>query len=228
MKIGRLAVLSGEDKDCTFLLKNLSVFEAGRSPGNHILLKDGSIALSHFRICRNADTYSVYDLGSKGGTLVNGNAIEKIDLAEGDLIHAGNLEIRFDYVDENANGKIASSAPKFEEYTKQAEAPGEEVVSHGTTACLRVIEGEEKGKAFRLIGKKKFTIGRSTKNDIRLRDGKVSRVHCFVERVGNHFIVSDNESANGTVVNGEPVKKTVLKEGDYVRLGFSILRFGWS
>ena len=33
------------------------------------------------------------------------------------------------------------------------------------------------------------------------------------------------ESANGTVVNGERVKKTVLQEGDFIRLGYTMLKY---
>ncbi len=70
-----------------------------------------------------------------------------------------------------------------------------------------------------------FKIGRASTSDIRLSDVKVSRDHCLIEQVGGHFIVIDLESANGTIVNGERVRKTVLKNNDFLRLGFTVLRF---
>lgn len=229
MDIGRLVVISGQDQEKTFLLKNLSVFEAGRAAGSHILITDPSVAFNHFRIHRSGSSYSLHDLGSRSGTLVNGSPAEIAELGEGDVIQAGDVEFRFDLVDAETPGKVASCAPEFDLARDPANGVGEKaIVSHGTTAYLRVIEGDEKGKSYRLIGKGRFVIGRSTKCDLRLKDGKISRCHCVIEKVGDHFVMSDQGSANGTVVNGEPIKKTVLKEGDYVRLGYSILKFGWS
>ena len=43
--------------------------------------------------------------------------------------------------------------------------------------------------------------------------------------VRDHHIIVDLESANGTVVNGDRVKKTVLKEGDFIRLGYTMLKY---
>ena len=225
MQVGRITVLNGEDQENAFLLKNLSVFEAGRSQGNHILLKDDSVAMSHFRICRQDDGYQIYDLGSRHGTLVNEEAVERVDLTDGDLIQVGEICLKFDLVEEGeAEGDIASSAPKFEE-SRDSRGGVPEVSSHGLNASLRVIEGEGKGKVYKLVGKTRFSIGRSTKSDLRLKDAKVSRVHCYIERVDGKFVLTDNESANGTIVNGDIVQKVDLQAGDYLRLGFSILKF---
>ncbi len=236
MKIGRLELLNGSEPGKVFLLKDLSVFEGGRSPGNHILLKEPSVAMSHFRICRKDEEYSIYDQGSKHGTLVNGEEVERTVLQPGDLIKAGELEIQFDLVDENAPGKAASCAPELEDVAGQPQPGAEEVqaepeeerevaVKTATVPALLVVEGEEKGRIFPLVGKNKFQIGRLTTSDIRLHDGKVSRLHSSVEQVRDHFVVVDLESSNGTVVNGERIKKTVLKDGDHIRLGFTILKF---
>jgi pSer/pThr/pTyr-binding forkhead associated (FHA) protein len=187
--------------------------------------------MNHFRVCLHGETYTIYDLGSSSGTLVNGAACEKKELSQDDVIKAGDIELKFSWVDAAAQGRLASCAPvsdsKAEEEALADDAESKPVVSHGQYAYLRVIEGEEKGRNFRLIGKVKFILGRSAKSDLRLKDCKVSRAHCEIQKVGDHYIICDNDSANGTFVNGEPVKKTVLNEGDYIRLGYSILKFGW-
>ena len=89
MKVGCLTINNGEDAGKKVLLKNLSVFEAGRSQGNHVFLKDSSVACSHFRVYRSGQQYSIYDLGTKTGTQVNGENVDKMDLASGDNISAG-------------------------------------------------------------------------------------------------------------------------------------------
>ena len=106
-KIGCLDIFAGEEAGKRILLKNLSVFEAGRSAGNHICLKDPSVAMSHFRICREGLSYSIYDLGTKRGVLVNGQRRDKAVLKAGDIIQAGEMQIAFLLVDEASDGRLA-------------------------------------------------------------------------------------------------------------------------
>ena len=47
-----------------------------------------------------------------------------------------------------------------------------------------------------------ITIGRSSENDIQIRDKFVSRKHLRVRQRGNRFFVKDLGSENGTFING--------------------------
>lgn len=225
VKIGCLTVLEGQDAGKRILLKNLSVFEAGRSPGNHICLKDETVAMSHFRVCRNGQDFSIYDLGTKRGTLVNGERVERMDLPEGAVIEAGNVKLQFELVDEETPGRLASSAPDMDVEDGQALHGGVLTKTRASTPTLVVVDGDDRGKRLPLIGKPQFKIGRSVASDLRLADGKISRDHCVIESVRDQYIIVDLESANGTIVNGDRVKKTVLKEGDFIRLGFTMLKY---
>ena len=71
------------------------------------------------------------------------------------------------------------------------------------------------------------TLGRATTNDVVvLLDATVSRLHAVIERYPTGFCVRDLGSANGTFVNGEPVRgETRLRTGDELRLGNSRLTF---
>jgi pSer/pThr/pTyr-binding forkhead associated (FHA) protein len=225
MKIGCLVIHDGSTPEKRILLKNLSVFEAGRSQGNHICLKDDSVAMSHFRIYRNGQSYSVYDLGTKRGTIVNGKPVEKTDLQDGDTLEAGDLKMSFELADEETPGRLASSAPDSSEADAQSIHGGVLTKTRASTPTLVVIDGGDEGRRLPLVGKSQFKIGRSVTSDLKLLDGKVSRDHCLVETVRDHHIIVDLESANGTIVNGERVKKTVLQEGDLIRLGFTMLKY---
>ncbi len=225
MKVGCLTILEGSEAGKRILLKNLSVFEAGRSQGNHICIKDESVAMSHFRICRNGQQFSVYDLGTKHGTHVNGQPVEKVDLEPGQIIQAGDVKILFELVDEETPGRLASSAPDSDEKDAQAMNGGVLTKTRASTPTLLVVDGEDRGRRLPLVGKNQFKIGRSVTSDLKLADGKISRDHCIVETVRDQFIIIDLESANGTIVNGDRVKKTVLKEGDFIRLGFTMIKY---
>ena len=225
MKTGCLIVTYANGQEARILLKNLSVFEAGRSQGNHVCLKDDSVAMSHFRIYRKGAEYSVYDLGTKRGTLVNDQPVEKVALQHGDVIQAGDLKIAFELVDEETPGRLASSAPDSDEKDAQAFNGGVLTKTRASAPTLIVIGGDDSGRRLPLVGKTQFKIGRSVTSDLKLVDAKVSRDHCLVETVRDHHIVIDLESANGTIVNGERVKKTVLQEGDFIRLGFTMIKY---
>jgi pSer/pThr/pTyr-binding forkhead associated (FHA) protein len=62
-------------------------------------------------------------------------------------------------------------------------------------------------------------IGRSPECDLPVRDILLSRRHCIIEQVGETWVVADLESKNGTHVEGQPITRHVLSDGDVVRLG---------
>ena len=225
MNIGCLTVQEGIDEGKKILLKNLSVFEAGRSQGNHIYLKDESVAFSHFRVYRDGERFSIYDLGTKSGTLVNDEPVEKVDLQSGDAVRAGTVSMIFELVGEGTPGRLASSAPDSCEEDAQAINGGVLTKTRASAPTLVIVDGDDQGKRFPLNAKPEFKIGRSVTSDLRLSDGKVSRDHCIIETMRDQHIITDLESANGTVVNGERIKKTVLKEGDFIRLGYTMIKY---
>jgi serine/threonine protein kinase len=90
---------------------------------------------------------------------------------------------------------------------------------------LQVIDGADKGQAFRLPPTGTIRIGNSRKNtDICLHDLFVARVHCHVEVGAGKVTVSDEMKPNGILVNGAKVAHHELKPGDVVRIGNSYLR----
>jgi pSer/pThr/pTyr-binding forkhead associated (FHA) protein len=225
MNVGCLVITKGKEEGKRYLLKNLSVFEGGRSQGSHIFLKDDSVAYCHFRVYRNDTEYSVNDLGTSKGTLVNGEKVEKMALSPGDVVQVGDVELQFEMVDDTVPGRLASSAPDSEEADSQAQCGGILTNKKASSPALVVIDGKDKGRTFILSGKDRFKIGRAMSSDLKLTDAKISREHSMIEAVHDHHIIVDLDSSNGTVVNGERIKKTVLKQGDYIRLGFTLIKY---
>lgn len=63
------------------------------------------------------------------------------------------------------------------------------------------------------------TIGRSTRNDIILRDPYISSEHALVRFSAGTYLLEDLESTNGTFVNGVKINGPVtLKNGDRISL----------
>jgi len=65
----------------------------------------------------------------------------------------------------------------------------------------------------------RITIGRHSNNDIVPKDASVSNYHTIIERKGEKLIVLDQESKNGTFVNGIKVQSAELNDKDIVKIG---------
>lgn len=91
-------------------------------------------------------------------------------------------------------------------------------------SSLYVIRGKDQGKRFELT-LDHATVGRDRSNWIQLHDTEVSRKHAELRRSGNSFSIHDLESSNGTFVNSQPVAKHLLKSGDRVQIGDSVMIF---
>ena len=85
---------------------------------------------------------------------------------------------------------------------------------------------EETGETFALV-EALITVGRGAGVDISLNDPSVSRLHAELIRRGPYLYVSDlGLSVNGTRVNGRPVGRRVLLEGDVLSFGTARTRVG--
>jgi pSer/pThr/pTyr-binding forkhead associated (FHA) protein len=72
------------------------------------------------------------------------------------------------------------------------------------------------------ITKDEFLIGRGSDCDLRLRQSAISRHHCLIRTQGGELTLMDLGSSNGTYVNGQRVRSSmVLRSGDVIRLDVS-------
>ena len=84
---------------------------------------------------------------------------------------------------------------------------------------LMAMAGSLAGNVFR-VGGERLSIGRSKTASITLSDQGVSRIHCVVTGDGqNRYFVEDQESTNGTIVNGAMVTRVQLSAGDRIQVG---------
>jgi hypothetical protein len=91
------------------------------------------------------------------------------------------------------------------------------------TPFLRI---EDSGEVIPLRGEV-TTVGRGLGVDVRLDDPSVSRLHAELVRRGPYVYVVDlGLSRNGTRVNGRPVARRVLDEGDVLSFGAARCRVG--
>jgi pSer/pThr/pTyr-binding forkhead associated (FHA) protein len=64
-----------------------------------------------------------------------------------------------------------------------------------------------------------FAIGRHPRNDLVLKDPRISSFHCRIEMEGERCVLLDLKSRNGTLLNSARIDRATLKPNDAIQLG---------
>jgi diguanylate cyclase (GGDEF)-like protein len=75
------------------------------------------------------------------------------------------------------------------------------------------------------IGDAPVTIGRGADCTIALPHPSVSRLHCRIWREDGRYHILDLESTNRTFLNGKPVTRAELRDGDQIGVGSNTIKF---
>jgi diguanylate cyclase (GGDEF)-like protein len=121
---------------------------------------------------------------------------------------------------------------KISEKTEQTEITAKESKSDRDRfkddkgPCLIMIEGDYLGEVYP-IEKSLVLIGRGEDADVTISDPSISRRHAKIEKIGEEYLICDLGSTNGVLINGSRKKEQNLKDGDKIKLGRVVLRFGF-
>jgi len=97
--------------------------------------------------------------------------------------------------------------------------------SRMTGVTIKILHGADRGKVFQNI-EPPVTIGREEGNSIQLNDERVSRCHFKIQRDNDRLVLTDLDSTNGTKVNGEDCQLKILRHGDLISVGRSLMLVG--
>ncbi len=125
--------------------------------------------------------------------------------------------------------KMAPRAPS----DNQPKAQGPAVRASDSTAKLRTLSQAPSPKTptrtLRILSEGQteevalvattFAIGRHPRNDLVLKDPRISSFHCRVEMEGSKYVLLDLKSRNGTLLNSARIDRAVLKHNDQIQLG---------
>lgn len=73
--------------------------------------------------------------------------------------------------------------------------------------------------------KERITIGRKPHNDVQIENLAISGDHAVIVTILNDSFLEDLNSTNGTLVNGQAIKKHVLRNNDVIELGKYKLKY---
>lgn len=197
----------------------------GRRPYNDIVIDNLAVSGEHAAIQMTAGDVFLEDLNSTNGTYVNGKAVKKQQLANGDNIEIGKYKIKFvgDGVAENFDKTMVVKA-------RPAAAPAPSAPGGNSTfnpaassdstglgsfhAAIKVLSGAASGREVPLtkvvttIGKPGVAVAAITK-----------RQHGFVV---HHVEGGGSPTLNGAPIGQEPIS---LKNGDVIELAGTQMQF---
>ena len=188
----------------------------GRLPENDIVIDNLSVSRQHAVIHAVRSGHVIRDLGSKNGTLLNGEKVEQGELCGGDTIQIGKYEIVFQVTtgEEECADTLDQTViiPRFH----SGNAPGREDRHAEKDDFPRLYRRSEQ-EEYPIEGGS-LVIGRSRESDIRLKGLFAPRVKVNIHKIGPDWVMqADGQKA--VRVNGEKMEEKVLQEEDLIAIG---------
>ena len=70
-----------------------------------------------------------------------------------------------------------------------------------------------------------MSVGRDESNDIHILNPNISRKHFNINFEASNYVIVDNNSTNGMIINGYKLKKSSLKNGDIIEIADATFTF---
>ena len=199
------------------------VIYLGRRDGCDIELPAAAISAAHARIDRKGDAFTITDQGSANGTRLNGvrlAARRPTRLGPGDRLELGGFTLHCHGA--SAPGTASPETPPATTRSIARRMVGEVLSALGnpSTPTLRITSGPRAGTTVKLTADVPVEIGRDDGCDVPLPDPDASRRNSRLQRTGEHTVVVDLASKNGTLVNDAPIQVShTLHHGDRLLIG---------
>ncbi|MFN4350792.1 MAG: FHA domain-containing protein [Hylemonella sp.] len=182
----------------------------GRRPYNDVVIDNLAVSGEHAALQMSGNEVTLEDLNSTNGTYVNGKAVKKQALQNGDTIEVGKYKIKF--VNE-------AEAPGFDKTMlfKPGETPvpaAAAVEGGNLNGALRVLSGTASGREVPLT-KAVTTVG------------KPGVAVASISRRSQGFVVAHVEGSGIPLLNGAPIgnEPVALKSGDVIELAGTKMQF---
>ncbi len=98
----------------------------GKGEGSDLVIADGAMSGKHAQLVMENGIWSLVDLESTNGTVVNGEEIQAVQLANGDLVELGETKFTF-----SGNADVPAAAPADDGFTPEPEAVPEPAADDG-------------------------------------------------------------------------------------------------
>jgi Inner membrane component of T3SS, cytoplasmic domain len=91
---------------------------------------------------------------------------------------------------------------------------------------LVVIEGKDLWNVFTLADEDgQLILGNGSGCDLNIEDTELEARHASIRLRHGKVYITDLDTSMGTLVNGEPITKSELQDGDTLKLGTTVIKF---
>lgn len=195
----------------------------GRLPECEVRLESAGVSREHAELAEERGGWRVRDLGSRNGTLVNGEKVEDRAVVEGDEIGLAE-DVTIELLRLGGRSPRAAAAARDEAEPGEADEAAPAAPKPAATAGFlrremwRLVPAAEGGDPITLR-RPITTFGREPGVGGVIDHASVSRVHARADAREGGWLLTDLKSSNGTFVNDERVLCTPVGAGDRVRFG---------
>ena len=190
-------------------------FTIGRKPDNDLSIDDHTVSSHHARVIRVQSVYFLEDLNSTNGTAVNGQAIERAQLHDADVITIGQHRMIF-----QDSGTVPTRTSSSSSGLDETMAIRSTSVQAGPSITARILINA--GKTDQLeyqLTKPSNLIGSQDGAAIRLTGWFAPKAAAVISGRARSFTVSPSERNKPLLVNGHRVTvQQQLKDGDVIEV----------
>jgi pSer/pThr/pTyr-binding forkhead associated (FHA) protein len=192
----------------------------GRAADVDIVVANPGISRRHCEVKWSGEAVEVRDLGSSGGTLVDGKKVQKASVGAGGHFVCADLLCKIE--GEMSAGSSASGGGAGGGASGGAAAAPRPV----QTSWQLIYEDRGQGEVRVDIPRgRELILGRNPDVDVRLDDRSVGRRHVSVRFDGTELVLTDLDSTNGTFFDERRIRSRVIQSGDRIRCGNYPIRF---
>jgi len=206
---------------------NVPISTIGRADNNQIVLAEDSVSRRHARFLLEGAKIYIEDLHSGNGTFLGNQRLQnRQEIQGGDEVQIAPFTLKV-----NLPAAQEKTAPQD---LRTVMIPGlmqhqmqQGPIEPAKTGARLILRRGEAGKSSYVMSTQPITIGRSEDRDVILTDPASSRRHATIHFMGDHYLVKDEGSANGVMMNGVSVRESTLNAGDRLVIGETEFEFVW-
>ena len=225
------------------------VLRIGRLPDNTVIIDNPAVSSHHARIVRDGDEFVLEDLQSTNGTFVNETRVTRQTLQDGDVVLVGKHKLVFDRrageepaVPPEAEPMLSNQGDTVLLDTKKhralvarlEEAQARAGNGAGSAPGIKGDAGLARGGALRVVAgqtdRQEYTleartalIGKSETALVRLHGWFKPQTAVAIARTHDGYVAT--RLGGKPLINGEPLNKHALKNGDLLRVSGLTLEF---
>jgi len=222
-------IVKFEDKVIERVVTEKKRISIGRTNENDIVLENRAVSRKHAMIEFNNNAAVIIDNESLNGTFVNNRKITEEVLRNDDTVTIGKYALVYhtettggDDDMAGMDGTMVLNTKKQKELLENDRVERQIVAKYGGS----VLVGEENAEfAEYRLDREVTTIGKAKFVHVKAKGFMVSGIQAKVVKENDGYYFVNLGKSGKTRINGEPVDRSVLKNGDLITVGKTTFKF---